>query len=118
MKKNIKSESLEMSDIKKQLVLAFSTGSRNNQGTSQAAEKDITDSGIRETHYQTVYTALRRITGATTLELAAKIGSLEEKQVRKRLCDLIESDLIRRGDESEKRICEVSARKVLTFWII
>ncbi len=89
--------------------------SQKNSLTSQAAEDKLTKSGIRETHCQKVYTAIRNhCNGGTSREIAEHTG-LDHEQTRKRLYDLLDNQWIREGDARE---CEVTGQEMKTWYVL
>ncbi len=67
--------------------------------TSYIAEDKLTKSGKRLTHCEIILEALRKRNGSTTLELAGYLdGVLTDKQIWKRMNDLVEHKFIRRSD--------------------
>ena len=108
-----------MNDCKNQLVLDFSIGYRKGQKTSQQADTEA-NSKFKARHAQLVYMAVRNhCNGGTAREIhaAAKRHNLgiDHGIVWRRLHDLRDNGHLRNG---EPRECEISKRKVLTWWII
>ncbi|HDY89123.1 MAG TPA: hypothetical protein ENH82_13540 [bacterium] len=105
-----------MTDCTGQGVMDFSPAHKKNQLTSKLADDNITSSGLKATHTQFVYTALRNhCNGGTFREIARHIPEIEPVAVMRRLNDLVEHELIRKGTP---RKCKVSGRNCFTWWII
>ena len=101
-------------DCRNQLTIEFSPATRNSHpDTSRIAEKNITVSGRRAAHCKIIHQTLRRHNGSTSAELSLYC-ELNKEQIHKRMSDLVEHNLIRRGSP---RNCAVKRRNCSTWWI-
>jgi len=83
--------------------------------TSIEAEETINRDGTRLNQTQAVYEALIRHNGSTAKELAYIMNCPDVNTPHRRLNDLAEKGLVRRG---QKRFCGVTKMKATTWWIV
>lgn len=84
----------------------------NDPITSHEAAEDITRSGRRATDATLVLTAVQKLPGSTSTELAGMIPDLTLYAVRRRLTDLHHADKVRQGEPKTRN----GERKQVTWW--
>jgi hypothetical protein len=83
----------------------------NDPSTSKEAIKDLNNNGTRAKHMQKVLKGVKAFPLSTACELA-KVLNMGEYQVRRRLSDLKNQDLVVHGP---KRHCGVKLTKMVTW---
>lgn len=81
--------------------------------TSHIAAEKITESGKRVAACNIILAVLQEKDGLTSKEISARCD-LDRHQCGRRMVDLEQSNLIRRG---EKRFCTVDGGQALEWWI-
>ncbi len=81
--------------------------------TSKLAEREITDSGKRETDADKVLRMVGAVPGLTSFELAGMIDGLTLYAVRRRLSDLKHQGAVEQGDA----VARDGQRSMLTWWL-
>lgn len=105
-------------DSKGQICLDFRPkAAAADPATSRAADEDALKKGVKQRHCEIIYEALRLHNGSTTAELARYCRGLNYIQVARRMIDLEENELIRRGEKGQRRPCEVRGRVCETWWL-
>jgi DNA-binding MarR family transcriptional regulator len=84
---------------------------RNDPESSKAVAREITESGLRTRQQAEVLRLVRAYPNSTSLELAQH-GSLDRYAIARRLPELEQAGLVKRG---EMRRCSVGARPALTW---
>jgi len=89
--------------------------SRNRDSvTSFEAAEDLKQSGRYRRQLWRVFHALRKKQGSTSLELSAELGFDDRYVCSRRLADLRRRRMVCNG---AKRLCRVSGKRCLTWWI-
>lgn len=84
---------------------------RSDPESSKAAAREITESGLRVRQQTEVLRLVRAYPNRTSLELAQH-GSLDRYVIARRLPELEQAGLVKRG---EMRRCSIGARPALTW---
>ena len=87
--------------------------SRNTDpvGSFEAADAFL-KSGKKYQHFKIIYNALKRHNGSTSLELSRHCA-LDRHQIARRLPEMIDPGLVKKGPS---RTCRVAETKALTWW--
>ena len=82
--------------------------------TSRLAEAEVTNNGKRGAQCEKVRELVEQYPGHTSLELAAVQNHLDRYQISRRLSDLEDADVVRKG---LARACRVGRRQMVTWWL-
>ena len=80
--------------------------------TSRLAETEITSNGKRGAQCEKVLALVEQFPGHTSLELS-RYTDLDRYQISRRLADLEDTDIVRKGDP---RPCMIGKRQMVTWW--
>jgi predicted HTH transcriptional regulator len=85
---------------------------RTDPDSSYSAEAEINKSGTRVSQQQTIFKALFKHEGSTSMELT-KWCALDRYQIARRLSDLKSAGFVRQGSI---RVCKSGGRKSVTWF--